>query len=304
MGDVETRLFRYFVALAEEQHFARAALRLGITPPTLTHQIKKLEGELKTRLVERSGNTHVALTDAGLRFFDRAREVLRQIEEAKAVAQQAARGEIGRLEIGFMPSALCAGLLQTVLPDFQRANPAVDITVHRLVPTAQVAGIIQKVLDAGFTRSPQKYPAGLDGFEVYRQPMLLALPQKHALACRKQVAPEMLENETFVNTGPELEVGFWGHTEFVASAGNFTPHVIKRDHDLITVLTYVSMGCGVAVIPQSLARMNIPGVTFREFAGKRLPKAAIAFVYRREGRSPSAERLVSYMRAHALPAGQ
>jgi DNA-binding transcriptional LysR family regulator len=86
MADIETRLFRYFAVLAEEQHFSRAAHRLNITPPTLTHQIKKLERLLGARLVERKGNTHVALTQAGLRFFERAQHVLRQVEEAKTVA--------------------------------------------------------------------------------------------------------------------------------------------------------------------------------------------------------------------------
>ncbi len=87
MSDIETRLFRYFVAVAEERHFARAAERLGITPPTLTHQFKKLERELRVKLAKRKGNTRVILTEAGQRFLPRAREVLRQAEEAAAVAR-------------------------------------------------------------------------------------------------------------------------------------------------------------------------------------------------------------------------
>src|SRR5438309_1902213 len=115
MSDIETRLFRYFVALAEEQHFSRAALRLKITPPTLTHQIKKLERELEASLVVRKGNTNVVLTEAGVRFLERARQVLQQVEEAKVVAQRAERGEIGRIEVGLMPSAIFAGVLQTLI---------------------------------------------------------------------------------------------------------------------------------------------------------------------------------------------
>jgi DNA-binding transcriptional LysR family regulator len=112
MADIETRLFRYFAVLAEERHFSRAAHRLNIAPPTLTHQIKKLERLLGARLVERKGNTHVALTQAGLRFFERAQHVLRQVEEAKIVAQQAQRGEVGCIDIGFMATAVCSGVLQ------------------------------------------------------------------------------------------------------------------------------------------------------------------------------------------------
>lgn len=168
MFDIETRLFRYFAVLAEEQHFSRAAHRLNITPPTLTHQIKKLERLVGARLVERKGNTHVALTQAGLRFFERAQHVLRQVEEAKIVAQQAQRGEVGRIDIGFMASAVCSGVLQKSLADFCHANPAIEINMRKLVPIDQIKAIMRKDLDAGFTRSPRKYPAGLEGFDVYR----------------------------------------------------------------------------------------------------------------------------------------
>jgi DNA-binding transcriptional LysR family regulator len=301
MADIETRLFRYFVVLAEEQHFSRAALRLRISPPTLTHQIKKLESQLGSKLVERKGNTHIKLTEAGIRFLERARDVLRQVEEAKVVAQQAARGEVGRIEIGFTASATCAGLMQKLLGEFQRANPAIEINMHKLVPMAQITAIIHKDLDVGFTRGPDKYPTGLEGFEIYRQPMMLALPGKHRLARHKKIDPAILKNEMFVNTGPELDVGFWGHTEAVAVVGNFTPRLVKRDADLITILTYVSLGYGIGVIPKSLSKMDVPNVVYRELATNPVPMTSIAFVYRRNDLSPSATLLTKYMRRHALP---
>ena len=298
MADIETRLFRYFAVLAEEQHFSHAAHRLNITPPTLTHQIKKLERLVGARLVERKGNTHVALTQAGLRFFERAQHVLRQVEEAKIVAQQAQRGEVGRIDIGFMASAVCSGVLQKSLADFCRANPAIEINMRKLVPMDQIKAIMRKDLDAGFTRSPHKYPAGLEGFDIHRQPMVLALPAKHPLARRKTINPAALKDEPFINTGPELDVGFWGHAEAVA--GHFTPWVVKRDDDFMTILTYVSMGYGIGVIPQTMTRMNIPNVVFREIAANAVPKSAIAFVYRRNDSSPQTDLLIKHMRSHAL----
>lgn len=299
MSDIETRLFRYFVALAEEQHFGRAALRLGIAPPTLTHQIKKLENELAVKLVERKGNTHVLLTEAGQRFFARAKEVLRQIEEAAAIARQAERGEIGRIDLGFMSSVCLSGLLQTWIGEFQRANPAIDITMRRLVPMGQIAGIMRNEIDAGFTRTPHKYPAGVHGIELYRQPMVLALPSDHQLARRKAIGPAMLRNETFVNTTPELDVGFYGHTEAVAGIGKFAPRVSKRDDDFVTILTYVSIGYGIAVVPQLMQRLNVPGVVFRDIEADPVPEASIAFVYGDQP-SPSTRLLVKHMERHAL----
>ncbi len=301
MGDIETRLFRYFVALAEEQHFARAALRLRISPPTLTHQIKKLERELGIKLVDRKGNTHVVLTEAGLRFFERARHVLQQVSEAKIAAQQAARGEVGSVDVGFTPAALCAGVVQKLLGEFQRFNPAVEINLHKLKPMEQISAILRKDLDVGFTRGPDRYPASLEGFDVYRQPMVLALPGTHPLASCKKIYPAALRDETFVSTGPEPDVGFWGHTEVVAGVGKFMPRVVKHDDDMITLLTYVSMGYGIGVVSKSMSRISIPNVVYRELATNPAPRSSIAYVYRRDDSSPTANLLTRYMQRHALP---
>jgi len=301
MVDIETRLFRYFVAVADERHFTRASQRLGISGPTLSQQIKKLEDQLGVKLFKRKGNTHVEVTEAGLRFLERAREVLRQVEEAKIVAQQAARGELGRIDIGFMAAATCSGLMAKLLGDFQQANPAIEINMHKLVPKAQITSIIRKDLDVGFTRCPDKYPPGLEGFEIYRQSLMLALPAKHPLARQKKINPADLKDELFVNTGPELDVGFWGHTEAVAGVGKFTPRVVKRDDDLIGILTYVSIGYGIGVIPKSISRMDVPNVVYRELAANSVPMTSVAFVYRRNDASPSVALLTKYMRRHALP---
>jgi len=297
MSHIETRLFHYFVALAEEQHFARAALRLGITPPTLTHQIQKLESELGARLAERKGNRRVALTEIGRQFFTEAQQVLRQVEHATAVARRAERGEVGRIEIGFMTSV--SGLLQTWIDEFRRANPAIDIAMHRSGPAGQIAGMVRKELDAGFTRVPQKYPAGLKGIEIYRQRLLLALPADHPLTRRKDISPAMLKDETFVNTAPEFDVGFFDDTKVVAAIGKFTPRISTRGN-CSALLTYVGLGYGIAVVPQNRKTMSVPNVIFREIAGNPIPEFPIAFVYR-DDPSPSTKRLIKHMQRHALP---
>jgi DNA-binding transcriptional LysR family regulator len=303
MSYIETRLFHYFVAVAEEQHFTRAALRLKITPPTLTEQIKKLERDLGLKLLVRRGNTPVSLTPAGMRFLAQALQVLRQVEHATAVARRAARGELGCVDIGFMTSTSLAGLLPTWLVGFRRANPAIDIEMHKLVPVAQIAGLMRKELDAGFTRTPNKYPAGLQGFEIYRQPLVLALPSKHPLARRKDIAPAMLKDETFLNSGTEVDVQFWGHTDKIAEIGNFTPRIVKRDDDLSTALAYVALGYGIAVVPKLITRMNVANVVYRPIVAKPVPLTSIAFVYRRDA-SPSGTLLIKHMRRHALPQQQ
>src|SRR6187401_1409561 len=123
MLDIDTRLFRYFVAVADEKQFARASARLGITPPTLTHQIQKLEHMLDVQLFKRKAGSDIELTEAGKRLLEHARKVLLQTGEAQLAAQQAARGEVGRIEVGFMPSATFAGVIHKYIGEFQRQNP-------------------------------------------------------------------------------------------------------------------------------------------------------------------------------------
>jgi DNA-binding transcriptional LysR family regulator len=298
MSYIENRLFHYFVAVAEEQHFARAAERLGITPPTLTQQIQKLESQLGVKLLRRKGNTKVVITEAGQRFLASARQVLRQAEEAAAIARQAGRGEVGRLELGYMIAVCFADLLETWIGEFQSANPGIQIGMHWMGSVTQIAGIVSNELDAGFSRTPHKYPAGLKGIEIYREPLMLALPGGHPLAQHKEINPAMLKDETFVNTTSEVDVGFFGYTGVVAAIGNFTPRVSRRDNDFITLLTFVRLGYGIAVVPQLMTRMNFPNVIFRDIAADPIPQASISFVYR-DYPSPSAKRLIKHMRRYA-----
>jgi DNA-binding transcriptional LysR family regulator len=299
MRDIEPRLLRYFVAVAEKEHFASAAERLGITPPTLTHQIKKLERELGAKLLIRKGNTKVVITEAGQRVLAGAREMLRQGEEIKATALQAGRGELGRLQIGFVPPLFSSGLLRYWIGAFKQAHPAIDIMIRNLVPMAQITGLMRKELDAGFARPPHKYPSGVRGFEIYRQPLVVALPREHPLARHEDISPAMLGRETFVKTTPELDVGFSGLTEAIAGIGKFIPRVVKRDGDFMAVLGYVALGYGIAVVPELMKMMSGADVVFRNIAADRVPQTSIAFVYSSDP-SPSAKLLIRHMQRHAL----
>jgi DNA-binding transcriptional LysR family regulator len=302
MSDIETRLFRYFVAVAEERHFTQAALRLGISPPTLTHQIQKLESQLGTKLLRRKGNTKVLVTEAGQRFLAGARETLRHAEQAAVQARQAGRGELGRLELGFLSVMSGAGLLRRWVRPFEQAHPAIEIEIHKLVSMTQIARIERRKLDAGFTRALHQYPSGVRGFEIYRQPLVLALPSDHPLARHKDIRPAMLAREAFVNIRPEVDVGFSGHTKTVARIGKFVPRVVKRHDDLGAVLAYVALGHGIAVVPELMKTMNLADVVFRNIAADRVPHTSIAFVYGSDP-SPSTKLLIQYMQRYALRNG-
>jgi DNA-binding transcriptional LysR family regulator len=300
MREIETRLFRYFVALADEQHFGRAAVNLGISPPTLTNQIQKLEARLGAKLVERRGNTHVVLTETGKRFLERARNVLREVDEAEVVARQAARGEIGRIEVGFMTVVSMAGLIESCVGGFQKQNPGIEIILRQMVTNDQIGAILGRTLDFGFVRAPDDYPTGTEGFIVSRQPMVLALPSDHPLAGAKRIKPSSLKDEPFINTSPDLEVGFLKHTRAVGALGRFTPRIVQRAKDMVSILSCVSAGQGIAVVSQAFTRIDVPNVVYREFETDKPPIASIAFMYRQGMTSPAAQAFLKHMRPHSL----
>lgn len=301
MAHTELRLFRYFVALCEEKNFSRAAERLAITPPTLTHQIQKLEKELNVRLLNRKTKMKFQLTDAGARFLESARDVLLRAEGAEKTARKAARGEIGRLEIGYMIATAYSGLVQRYIRNFQNTHHGIDITLHQVSTVALVGAIIANELDAGFARMPKQYPSGLSGFPFYRAPVILALPSAHPLArARGSLNPKALADEPFVSTSIGYDLAFTRHVEAIAELGGFTPKISKRAEDLTTVLTYVSLGYGIAAVSPMMASCRVPNVTFKKIASKTVPEVEFAFMYRSNESAPATRTLIEAMRPHAL----
>jgi DNA-binding transcriptional LysR family regulator len=231
-----------------------------------------------------------------------AREALRHVEQAFARAQQAERGELGRIELGFMTWVAGSGMLHNWMDPFEQAHPAIEINLHRTGPVAAINRMMDGELDVCFTRAPSKYPSGIRGFELYRQRFALALPRQHPLAKHDAIDLGKLAGERFINITPEVDIGFFGYTEAVARIGKFVPQVVKRNTEFITVLAYVAGGKGIAVVPELMKGMNFANVVFREIAGDSVPYASVAFVYSISP-SPSARLLIQYMQRYALRNG-
>jgi DNA-binding transcriptional LysR family regulator len=298
--DLDLRLFRYFVVLAEERHFARAAERLSITPPTLTHQIKALEARLGVRLCNRKTSARLELTEAGRRFLDQARHVLRQAEEAERAAQRAARGEIGSIEIGYMMSVATSGLMQKYVGTFRRANPGIDVNFRRMPTIAQVKAIVEGTLDVGFARPPSNYPPELAGFRVFTQPLVVAVPGDHPLARRKRIAPIDLKDEPFITTALEIDFGFGEFTEAVTKLAGYAPTVVKRASDAYGLLTYVACGFGVGVIGKSMSKLAIPNVAYRDLALASPPQSPVACFHRRNETAPATLAFIRMMNRYRM----
>src|SRR4051812_31054002 len=208
---MELRHLRYFVAVAEELHFSRAAERLHISPPSLTEQIRNLEHELHVVLFTRT-KRNVTLTDGGARFLDEARLTLRQAERAAHVARLAGRGEVGRLEIGYASSAACAGLVTKSLAEYRRTHPLVNVSLSAMQAARQLDLLAEGRLDVGFLRTPARYPIGVSAVVIAREAVVIALPSSHKLARSASISATLLAEEHFLAPSFENEIGLFQHT--------------------------------------------------------------------------------------------
>jgi DNA-binding transcriptional LysR family regulator len=291
---MELRHLRYFVAVAEELHFARAAERLNITPPSLTQQIQAFEIELGVRLLNRTKRS-VELTDAGRRLLEEARKTIRQAEHTELVGRQAGRGDLGRIEIGYMTSSACCGIVSRCLADFHERHPLVELQLHKWETQQQLSSLAERRLDVGFVRPPDRYPLGLTGLPVFRQAVMLALPEKHPLAKVKKLECTDVANEPFIAPSVEAELAFAGYVTAIAEQGGFEPKIASRATDYLTIVTLVAAGIGLAAVPASFSRVQLPGVRYRDINVEK--EARIALSYRRDERSPVVKSFIASVKS-------
>lgn len=293
---MELRHLRYFIAVAEELHFSRAAAKLNIATPTLSAQIQALESMLGAKLFVRKTRS-VALTDVGKRFLDEARATLRQADQAEMIGRRAARGEIGSIAVAYVLSAACAGFVATSIREFKGAHPDVSFQLTKMETFPQMKALIDGTLDVGFTRAPQRYPSGLTGFIVDRQPLWLAIPEGHRLASRNVVEPEQYGSEPFVATLLDMEIGFWGNIAAITPTGA-SLRVVLRVPDAFSVLTSVAAGVGLGVMSEGLTAIKMPGVVFRKIM-KTNRSSDHVLVYRKNEGATAIKAFIAMVRARS-----
>lgn len=297
---MELRHLRYFVVLAEELHFARAAERLRIAQPGLTQQIQALERELGVRLFHRTKRS-VELSDAGVLLLEEARLTLAQAERAELVARRAGRGELGRVEIGYVGSAAYSGVLSATVFAFRQAYPEVDLRLREMDMERQLTELGEGRLDIGFIRPPVRdCPPGVIIATIFTEPVIVALRRDHPLAAREAVAIAALADEPFITTHLQAGVGFYEHTMAVCRQGGFTPRVAQKARQFATIISLVGAGLGVAIVPDSLRRVQLADVVYRPLAdASELAELAIAF--RRDEPSPAVKAFLQKVRDGAEP---
>jgi len=279
---IELRHLYYFIAVAEELHFSRAAERLRISQPPLSQQIRALEDELGVKLFERT-KRQVQLTEAGKVFLERSYLVLAQLEQAIAVTQRIGRGEVGRLAIAFVGSAT-----YTVLPDilsvFREQFPAVELRLHELTTAQQIQALHHKQVDVGIVRSAIVEP-GLSMECVLKESLVLALPQTHPLSAQVQVSLSALANESFILFPAKMGPIFYEQIINMCQQAGFRPKVAQEAVQMQTIISLVAAGLGIAFVPASLQNFHRSGVVYRPLQ-EQTPKTGLYLAWRQHDSSP------------------
>jgi len=291
---VELRHLRYFVAVAEELHFGRAADLLGISQPPLSQQIQALEQELGVRLFERS-NRHVALTDAGRLFLEETRQTLAQVSKSVDVVRRAEQGEIGELQIGFTASAPFVSIIPRAVFAFRQAFPAVHLDLQEMTSSQVCQALMDKKLQIGMIR-PLDLPAELDAVELLSEPLVALLHAGHPLAGEQDggLALAELADQPFVFFPRSYGTGLYGQLFSLARQAGFTPRITQEAHEALTIIGLVAAGLGVSVLPASFRRIRIDGVVFRTLTDADAT-TAVWLVKRRQERSPLAQAFIDLL---------
>lgn len=256
---MEFRHLRYFLALAEELHFGRAAQRLSISQPPLSLNIQQLEASVGARLFERNSKG-VRLTAAGKAFVPRARALLDQAREAAHHARDVDRGLAGRLRIGCVGAALYCGLPR-LLSDFQQRHPSLRLALRELNSQDQLLELAHGQLDLGFVHS-RRVPREMSRRLFASEPFVCCLPVGHALAARAGVPLSALRAEPFVLFARAASPDYHERILAICSAAGFEPEIRHEARHWLSVVALVSQGLGVALVPAALARSGVGGAAF------------------------------------------
>ena len=266
---MELRHLRYFLAVAEELHFHRAATRLHISQPPLSQQIRALERELGVTLLERN-RRRVTLTVAGESFRDDARSILAAVERASERARHIARGSLGTLSIAFVGSAMFSPTLPDILREFRTGHPDVELILRELPTTAQLHALVGGELDVGVIRGPvaeSEIDPELELMTIQRERLVAALPAGHRLAARRRLRPEDLRGETFVILARREAPGLYASLAAAMSDAGGVPEDVLEVAEMQTIISLVAGGFGVSLVPTSVGQVDRSGVAFRPIAG-------------------------------------
>ncbi|MCB9647304.1 MAG: LysR family transcriptional regulator [Deltaproteobacteria bacterium] len=293
---MELRHLRYFVCVAEEGNVGRAALRLHISQPPLTRQVRDLEREVGAKLFERT-HRGVELTNAGAVFLDEARRILELADAATERAQRAGKGAVGRIDIALFGTGIF-GVIPILLRRFRDDYPDVKLVLHNMTKAQQLEALEQDRIDLAFNRLMRPVP-GLVSEVLLREPLFIAAPSDHPIAKRPEARLRDFEGNPVVVFPTGTRPSFIDYFLDLCTNAGFSPNVVAEVDDVVHGLALVATGGGLCLVPRSATNLHLPGLTYRPLRDDPCPTVDLCCIRRERDTSPILARLLESMRETA-----
>ena len=276
---MELRHIRYFLAVAEERHFTRAAAKVGIGQPPLSQQIKDLKGEVGAALFHRLAHG-AELTEAGKAFLAGVRDMPLIAERAIMAARRAARGELGSLRVGFTSTATFNVGVPSAISSFRRAYPEIYLTLEEANTTRLVTGLREGALDAVFLRPGTPDSGELQLRRLSEEPMVVALPKRHSAAELEEIDLAMLKDDPFLLFPREVAPTVYDTVVDACRKAGFEPLIGQVAPHFTSIVNLVAAELGVSIVPASMMQVRVTGIAYRQIAGQS-PTTRLALAHRR-----------------------
>jgi DNA-binding transcriptional LysR family regulator len=291
---MELRHLRYFAAVADHLSYSEASRHLHVAQPAISQTILDLEEEIGVKLFARN-KRNVQLTTAGTAFLDEVEDILRRSEEAKRVAQRAARGEVGTLRIGFITSI--APIFLSVVQTFSRRYPEVELELHHLTQDALLGAFEQRMIDLSLSRAltPERR-AHFDEELVRIDHLEVIFPNKHPLAKQKKIKLEQLASEPFVLLQRSEAPSLFDHVVASCRRAGFSPNIRHEPDRMSTVFVLVECGLGISLVPSDARGFERPR-TIRRALSTNYP-LPLYVAWPRGSESPIREAFLDILRSH------
>ena len=297
MTGIDLRELECFVAVAEHLNFSRAARQLNLSQPPLTRHVQSLEEKLGARLFLR--NTHaVSLTKAGTLFLEDAEAILRHLQRATESVRRAAHGETVRLRLAFVGALLDTKLVR-LIQQFRAAHPSYQVEITDLSPASQLTALQAGEIDGGFIGArPAKTDKKLALLAWHQEPLLLAVPENHALAQPRRLQWRDLNGWAWVMVSRRAAPAFRQQFSAIEQEHEISARIVQESDRVPAILTMVGAGCGVTIVPESVRHLIAKGVVFRRLPSPP-PLLQHTFAYRHGNTSGALQHFLVLLKKSA-----
>jgi len=294
---MDLRHLRYFLAVADELHFTRAAAKLGIQQPPLSQQIRQLEDELGSKLFLRL-TRGVQLTAAGAFLVPEARRILEQVERTKIAVQGLARGTRGHIRVGFSNASYFNAVVSQVIRDYRERFPDVVLAPVQSVTAELVKMLHASTIDVAFLRAPFD-DDGLGSDLIVEEPLVAVVPATHPLVQYPEIHLAALAKEPFLMFPRASSPGFYDSIISACQQAGFSPQLGQEAPDIPSLVHLVGAGFGVSVVPSAVSQVRAEGVAYAPLAGEH-PMAWTRLGYRRHDASEAVKNFIAVARRHRM----